>query len=505
MNFSQNDLEQINSLGINPEDVKIQLERFVKGFPDLELSNNVSPNKGLNKLSAEELNHYISFYDENGPAKELVKFVPASGAASRMFKTLFNFLEGAINAEDKQVAEFFDKIDDFAFSNELFDLLGDDKDVMIAAKDKKVVELLLLENGLNYGNLPKGLLSFHRYKDGSIRKAVDEHLIEGAQYCSDAKNVVKLHFTVSNEHVELFKNHLSKAVPEFEARFNKTFDISFSVQDKATDTPAVDLYNQPFRKDDGSLLFRPGGHGALLKNLDEIDADVIFIKNIDNVAAEWLVKDTIDYKKALGGILLETQATIFGFCNELKNATGLDADLENRILGFLADKLGFKVSSSYAEMSESEKTAYLFARLNRPTRVCGVVESSNTGGGPFWVKHKDGAESLQLVETAQVNMENAEQVTILQSSEYANITDLFCGVKDFEGNHFDLMKYRDPDTGFIAEKSQGGKSLKAMELPGLWNGAMSDWNTAFVEVPMTTFNPVKTVLDLLKKEHQGVQ
>ena len=255
--------------------------------------------------------------------------------------------------------------------------------------------------------------------------------------------------------------------------------------------------------EDGSLLFRPGGHGALIKNLNEIEADIVFIKNIDNVAAQWLIKDTLDYKKALGGALLETQSILFDYCHRLKSAKSLSPDTEKEIIDFLYSRLGFNVPERFNQKTEGDKIAYLYAKLNRPLRICGVIKSSNTGGGPFWVKDADGALSLQLVETAQVNLKDEAQVKILNTSEYANITDLVCGVKNFEGQPFDLMKYRDPETGFIAEKSQNGKALKAMELPGLWNGAMSNWNTAFVQVPTSTFNPVKTVLDLLKKEHQG--
>jgi len=505
MEFTSQDLAQIKALGKQPEEVQSQLDRFVSGFPDIELYNIVSEGNGLSILSKEELKKYISQYEDRSTSKQLFKFVPASGAASRMFKTLYNFLDGQNDEQDEGVKTFFKDIDNFAFSGELTALMGNSKEELLKKKSKKVVELLLSENGLNYGNLPKALLTFHKYKDGSITKAIDEHLVEGALYCSGSGDKVSIHFTVSEEHMSPIKSHLEKVLPVFEKRFNTKYNITFSVQDKATDTVAVDLDNQPIRKENGELLFRPGGHGALLKNLDAIDADIIFIKNIDNVAAQWLIQDTIDYKKALGGVLLETQSKIFQYCRMLRDLLSLAEQSEQEIIQFLDLRLGYKIPNSYKEMAEPDKIAFLFDRLNRPLRICGVVKSSNTGGGPFWVKQPDGALSLQLVETAQVNLQKSAQKSILTSSQYANITDLVCGVRDFKGNKFDLMKFRDPDTGFIAEKSQGGKALKAMELPGLWNGAMSDWNTAFVEVPMTTFNPVKTVLDLLNKEHQGEQ
>jgi len=504
MEFSQQDLEQIKSLGKQAEDVQTQLDRFINGFPDIELLSVVSEGNGLSKLSVNELSNYIAKYEGERKDKLLMKFVPASGAASRMFKNLYNFLDGQIDNEDKDVHVFFKGIDRFAFTGELTALLGDRADELIKNKDRKVAELVLSEKGLNYGNLPKALLTFHKYNDGTTAKAIDEHLVEGSLYCAGPDDKISVHFTVSQEHIELIKTYLEKSVPALKKKYKKEYDISFSIQDKVTDTIAVDMDNQPIRKENGNLLFRPGGHGALLKNLDAINADVIFIKNIDNVAAQWLIQDTVDYKKALGGILFETQERVFNYCRKLKHSS-LDEKLEQDIIQFLKLKLGYKISNTFSFMNENERAAFLFGKLNRPIRICGVIQSSNTGGGPFWVRHQDGSESLQLVETAQVNLQNPAQKAILNSSQYANITDLVCGIKNFEGNKFDLMKFQDQDTGFIAEKSQGGMTLKAMELPGLWNGAMSDWNTAFVEVPVSTFNPVKTVIDLLNKEHQGEQ
>lgn len=504
MILSELDLKQITQLGISAEKVDEQLNRFKNGFPEIELSGNVEVGSGLKKLSPKELEKYIADFDKTAPQNKMVKFVPASGAASRMFKTLYNYLENAINSEDSEIQKFYTEISNFAFFEELKNLL-ENFDELVKNSDKKIVEYLLSEQGLNYGNLPKALLTFHKYKNGTTTKAIDEHLIEGANYASDANGTIGFHFTISEEHIAPIKKHLEKVVPAFESKFNKKFDISFSVQDVATNTLAVDLNNEPFRTDDGKLLFRPGGHGALLKNLNEINADIIFIKNIDNVAANWLLNDTVEYKKALGGVLLETQNSIYNFCKELDKSGNLNIELENAIISFMAAKLGLKVPSNFQELDNSKRKTYLFEKLNRPLRICGVVESKGTGGGPFWVKHPDNSETLQLVETDQINKEKPTQLHFLNSSNYANITDLFCGVKNYRGEKYDLAKFSDPDTGFISQKSLSGKALKAMELPGLWNGAMSDWNTAFVEVPMSTFNPVKTVLDLLKKEHQGIQ
>ncbi|WP_340114909.1 DUF4301 family protein [Maribellus mangrovi] len=503
MDFNHKDLHQIAELGISVEEVESQICRYINGFPDLNLFAPVEPGNGLRKLTPKEVDAYISLFEEQGIKNELVKFVPASGAASRMFKMLYNFLEGAISVDDNDVKQFYDGLSNFAFYDELLESLGSEANNAVEVRDKKVVTALLTEKGLNYGFLPKALLTFHKYADGKVTKAIDEHLIEGAFYGADEDGVVKLHFTVSSEHMDLIKEHIARVKPVYKVEFGKRYEITYSIQDKATDTLAVDLNNAPFRKENGELLFRPGGHGALLKNLNAIKGDIVFIKNIDNVAAQWLIKDTIDYKKALGGVLVEAQNKVFEYCKLLENVNTIDEDMEQELLVFIEEQLGYKMPESFAEKTHMEKPKLLFKILNRPIRICGVVESSGTGGGPFWVLHKDGTQTLQLVETAQVNLKKEDQVAILNASCYANITDLVCGVKNYQGEAFDLMQFRDPDTGFIAEKSAGGKTLKAMELPGLWNGAMSNWNTVFVEVPMTTFNPVKTVLDLLKKEHQG--
>ena len=507
MQFSEKDLKQIEKLGISQEQVNDQLNRFQSGFPDIELSRTVDEDQGIRKLSSTELKKYIDIFDWMKAGKILLKFVPASGAASRMFKMLFNFLAGEISVDNPDILKFYSALENFAFSNDLKQLFESDEEFekLAAQADKNIVKKLLLESGLNYGNLPKALLPFHAYPGGHIRKAIDEHLVEGAQYCVNSGNKVELHLTVSPEHTELAKNHLAAVLPNMEKQYGKTFEISFSIQDTATNTIAVDLYNKPLRNESGGLVFRPGGHGALLNNLGKIDADVIFIKNIDNVAAEWLIGDTINYKKALGGIMLETQEKIFEFVGILNKANHLSADREAEIVAFLSSKAGLKVPEEFQSWGEGKKRNYLLEKLNRPLRVCGVVRSSNTGGGPFWVREKDGSESLQLVETAQINKNDPSQQQILSGSKFANITDLVCGIKSRDEHRFDLQKHVDPDTGYVSQKSMNGQNLKAMELPGLWNGAMSDWNTMFVEVPLTTFNPVKTVFDLLKPEHQGIR
>lgn len=507
MKISQKDVEYIQSNGIAVTEVQKQLSRFKEGFPDMQLTQPVSEGNGLLKLSPAALQANIEKYDLEGRKQDTVKFVPASGAASRMFKLLYHFLEEGTNGENADISTFYSSLPNFAFYEELKAHCPSEKtfENWKITKDKTLVQALLQKPGLNYGFLPKALLTFHKYENGTFRKAIDEHLVEGARYCKNENSAVYIHFTVSEEHLDFFKNHLSQVQPTFEEQFKVQYRISFSTQDKATDTIAVYPDNAPFRTADGHLLFRPGGHGALLQNLNALHADIVFIKNVDNVAAEWLLEDTVNYKKALAGVLLDMQAKIFDYCRLLKDKHSFTRELENEILTLLQDKCGCILHEAYANLNTLERSAYLFSMLHRPIRVCGVVEASNTGGGPFWVRHTDGTERLQLVETAQVNPNDTQQMKILSASRYANITDLVCGIKDFNGEKFDLLHFRDENAGFIAEKSVNGKTIKAMELPGLWNGAMSNWNTLFVQVPITTFNPVKTVMDLLKKEHQGTE
>ena len=476
--FNEKDLQQIAAHGLTPEAVEHQIENFRRGFPFLGIVRAASPADGVVVVDAAAADAAVARYEQATGELRIVKFVPASGAATRMFKELFSFVnEGKRTAGiDKLVAE----IEHFAFWPELKALLPADY------TDEQLVSTIIKE-GLNYGAKPKGLVTFHAYPEGA-RKAVEEHLAEGAAYAT-AQGVARIHFTVSPEHIEGFKSLLEEKVPFYEARYGIRYDISFSVQKPSTDTIAVNPDNTPFRQDDGSLLFRPAGHGALIENLNDIDADVIFIKNIDNVTTDARRGDTVRYKKILAGLLIELQERSFEYLKALEVG---GADLE-AIAAFVEQQLCVKLPEHY-------DAALLKAVLDRPIRLCGMVRNEGEpGGGPFWVKNEDGTESLQIAESSQIA---PEDMHLMQSATHFNPVDLVCGVKNSKGGKFDLRGYTDPATGFISSKSAGGRDLRAQELPGLWNGAMAKWNTIFVDVPITTFSPVKVVQDLLREQHQ---
>ena len=440
--FTQADLEQLAQRGISVEKANQQLESFKTGFPALDIVAAASVKEGIMAPSKAEREQYISAWQEycKGDHK-ILKFVPASGAASRMFKNLFEYLDNGI--ETPFIKEFLANIDKFAFGDQL------------AGKSGQEAVRYLLED-MNYGKLPKGLLLFHKYRDGARTPAL-EHLAEGA--LTGATNI---HFTVSHEHLPLFRQHIAENLKKFQDKYDVKYEVSFSEQLPSTDTIAANPDGTPFRTSDGKLLFRPGGHGALIENLNQQDADIVFIKNIDNVVPDRLKKDTVAYKQLLAGILVTEQKRVFEL---LRNGN----------------------------LSDEER-----ARLNRPIRVCGVVKNTGEpGGGPFLVREEDGSISKQILESSQI-----EDKSLMATATHFNPVDLVCAIRDYNGKPFDLPKYVDPKTGFISQKSKDGKELLALELPGLWNGAMSRWNTIFVEVPVSTFNPVKTVNDLLREQHQ---
>ena len=475
--FTEKDLEQIKNHSLTPQQVEAQIENFRKGFPYLKVVRAAAAGDGVKVLDEEQINRAIERYDAESKDLKIVKFVPASGAATRMFKELFEFV-GAGN-RGKGIDTLLENIRKFAFYEELSQFINDD------STDEEIVSAIII-NGLAYGSKPKGLVTFHAYED-STRKAVEEHLVEGALYARSGDEVY-IHFTVSEEHMGGFWDVLGEAQPYFEEYFGVKYNVSFSVQKPSTDTIAVNPDNTPFRTDDGQLLFRPAGHGALIENLNDIDADIIFVKNIDNVTTDARRGDTIKYKKALAGLLLELQEQSFEYLKVLEVG---GADLEP-IAEFVEKQLCVKLPEDY-------NTALLKSVLDRPIRVCGVVRNQGEpGGGPFWVAG-EGLESLQIAESSQIA---PEDMHLMQSATHFNPVDLVCGVKDSRSRKFDLTKYTDPETGFISSKSSGGRELRAQELPGLWNGAMAKWNTIFVEVPITTFSPVKVVQDLLRAEHQ---
>lgn len=476
--FTKEDLQQIAGHGLTVEAVERQIADFRRGFPYLKVVRAASPGDGVAVVDPERADAAAARYDEVAGKLGVVKFVPASGAATRMFKELFEFVnEGK---RGKGIDMLVDNIEKFAFWPEL-------KAVVPDGADERILVSAIVNKGLGYGRKPKGLVTFHAYPEGA-RKAVEEHLVEGAEYAA-AGGTARIHFTVSPEHRAGFETLLAEKIPVYEKRFGIRYDISFSVQKPSTDTIAVNPDNTPFRQDDGTLLFRPAGHGALIENLNEIDADIVFIKNIDNVTTDARRGDTIRYKKVLAGILLDLQERAFE-CLRALEAGG--AELAP-IAEFVERELCVKLPGDY-------DAALLRTVLARPIRVCGMVRNEGEpGGGPFWVANPDGTESLQIAESSQIA---PGDLPLMQSATHFNPVDLVCGVRDSKGVKFDLRGYTDPSTGFISSKSSGGRELRAQELPGLWNGAMARWNTVFVDVPVSTFSPVKVVQDLLRPQHQ---
>lgn len=491
MGFTENDLKQIAQRGSDLKTVERQIENFKVGFPFMKVIRAATLNDGMLRLDEDLIKKYQLVFEKEAIKKRLLKFVPASGAASRMFKSLYSAKdEGKV---DKSVEQFFEKIKDFAFFKSLSQFVTNNS-------DKEILDALLTPKGLDYGNLPKGLLEFHQY-EGFTRTAIEEHLVEGALYANN-KGKVRLHFTVSPEHRMKFKTLINSVLNKYETEYQVKYEITFSEQKASTDTIAVDVKNEPFRAANGALLFRPAGHGALLENLNDQNADIIFIKNIDNVVPDHLKPETILYKKALAGLLLDYQKQINYYYKRLIKDEVSDYMVakSNR---FIKTVLNVEPPKGFRSWSTEQKHSYALSKLNRPLRVCGMVKNvGEPGGGPFWAQNHDGSVSLQVVESAQFDMKNKKQKLIFEMATHFNPVDLICATKDINKQKFDLIKFRDNKTGFITEKSQSGKMLKAQELPGLWNGAMSDWNTLFVEVPLITFNPVKTVNDLLRKEHQ---
>ncbi len=506
--FTPEDLQVLKKRGISVEKAQGQLDSFAKGFPYLKLKCASSLEYGIMGIDEDAAVYYQDLWTKYlATNKQILKFVPASGAASRMFKNMFEFLSADYDVPTTDFEKkFFAEIQKFAFYAELNEACqkneGKTIDELIkAGKYKAVVENMLLGKGLNYGQLPKGLLTFHRSGKDSVRKAFEEHLVEAALYATNGEGKANLHFTVSPEHLPLFEALVKEKVPAYEKRYGVKFNISFSVQKASTDTLAAAMDNTPFRDEKGQLLFRPGGHGALIENLNEQEADVIFVKNIDNVVPDTMKPITVKYKQIIGGVLVSLQQKIFSFLQLLESGKYAHEQLVEMIY-FLQKNL-FVRNPDIKQLDDTELAIYLKKKLNRPLRVCGMVRNlGEPGGGPFIAQNPDGTFQNQILESSQIDMSDEEAVAMFKKGSHFNPVDLVCAVRDRNGRAFDLLKYVDPQTGFISQKSKNGKELKALELPGLWNGAMSDWNTVFVEVPIETFNPVKTVNDLLRPQHQ---
>lgn len=506
--FRDEDLALLEQKGITPEQAEAQLARFATGFPYLKILDVARPGAGITILSPEQeqaaIDRWQAYLKEGG---DVCKFVPASGAASRMFKALFEFVDGQADtpAEGSPVARLIADIDKVAFIADLNEATSRIHGKSVTqlkeeARYKDIIAAIIRPEGLNYGNLPKGLLKFHSYPEGS-RTPVEEQMTEGAQTAANGRGEVNLHFTVSSNHRKLFEQKISEVVNEVSARRGVKFTITLSEQKPSTDTIAANPDNTPFIED-GHLLFRPGGHGALIQNLNDIQSAVVFIKNIDNVVPDSGREATIRYKQVIGGYLIQLHDKVEQYLEQLASGNYTRGQLQEMV-GFLHFTLSI-TDRRIDTMNDTDLAMYLHEKLCRPIRVCGMVRNEGEpGGGPFIAYNPDGSASPQILESTQIDPANEDYRKMMASATHFNPVDLVCYIKDRHGKKFDLTKYVDPSTGFISSKSSHGKELRAMELPGLWNGAMSDWNTAFIEVPIATFNPVKTVNDLLRPAHQG--
>lgn len=515
MIFSQEDLQQFEKNGIMQEKVQQQLEIFKRGNKAVNIKAAATVGAGIQQLAGDQQEKYAEFYTMNKTGLDIIKFVPASGAATRMFKDLHEFLKKfdsrnttiadyLTEKNNKKLTLFFSEIENLPFYSEAvnharqnhpgFDDLSPD------ARKYILVQTILFSPGLDLSNYPKGLVPFHKYET-FVATAFEEHLYEAAQY-AEVNGVVKLHFTVAQGLKEKFEMEYDLIKDRVEQKTKLKFIIEYSYQNPKTDTIAASSNNEPFKTGDGKVFFRPGGHGALLDNLNDISADLVFVKNIDNVVVQSKVEEVARYKRILGGKLLKLQQESFSFLKDL-DSENISAEKTGEIINFLQTNFSMGFRKDFFQLSEEEKNRYLKEKLNRPLRVCGMVmNEGEPGGGPFLITEENGENSLQIIESAQMDLNNPQQKETSQNATHFNPVDIVCGLKNYKGEPFDLHKYVDPSTSFIAEKTKEGKPLRALELPGLWNGAMARWNTAFVEVPVSTFNPVKTVADLLKPSHQ---
>ena len=518
--FTEDDRRQMQALGITEAQVREQLGLFEKSPCFMNLHRPCTVGDGIQRLTDSEVKASGQIQEQAAEEGRCQKFVPASGAASRMFQDLSQHhylyprhrrveISARAEAGDPVARAFFPFIEEIrrlAFLDDLQETMArqglDLEGLLASGRQAELVPYLLTEAGLNYGALPKGLLKFHRYPSGS-RTAFEEHLAEAVHYIRDRAGVCRLHFTVSAEHHEAFVQLFKKVAPRYGQLYQTRFKVTFSVQDPATQTIAVDLENRPVREADGRLLFRPGGHGALLNNLNELKGDLVYIKNIDNVVPDRLKDPTVTWKKVLGGYLVDLQAKVHHYLHRLREGPA-DRAFYEEVLAFAREGFGQSAPDDFPKWPLARQRDFLFARLHRPLRVCGMVRNEGEpGGAPFWVAGKNGALSLQIVEGAQVDGNSLEQQAIWTKATHFNPVDLVCALRDHRGRPFDLTRYVDKEAVFISLKPGNGQEIKALELPGLWNGAMADWLTVFVEVPEITFNPVKTVFDLLRPQHQG--
>ena len=498
--LTSEDISIFQQRGIPVSQIESQLGRLQQGVSPILLDRPCRLNDGVTQLSLENRSHYQTSFDKALQAQRVSKFIPASGAATRMFKDLLEFLQEQVSTP--AVHQAWKHLEDFPF---ILDLKADlakkglsFQQLQQAQNMTAIFQSLLLTPGLGYADLPKALLLFHQYPEGS-RTSLEEHIHEAMYYSQNTLNYVNIHLTISPQHEKLINNKLA-SIQEVFGKEGKEVDITVSLQKPSTDTIALDSHGQLFRSDNRKILFRPGGHGALLENLNDYQGDIIFISNIDNVVPVHLKGFIVEWRTALGGYLVELQEGVFHHLHQLESA---QPTVINEAKTFVQQHLHHQFPTSFDRLDISDKAAWLKKFLDRPIRVCGVVPNTgDPGGGPFWVRHADGSHSRQIVEQAQIDPESESQHELFASATHFNPVDMVCGVRDYQGNPFNLHNFSDPETSFIAHKSYQGRSLKALEWPGLWNGGMADWITLFVEVPRATFNPVKTFLDWLDPHHQ---
>ncbi len=514
--FTEKDIDHIHNKGISLDAVNAQIKRLKHGMTHSHLLSAATIGRGINAYNPQETEDLIALYNTHKEGLHILKFVPASGAATRMFKFLFKFIntfepskdsiEKYIeNQGDDLIKVFISQLEVFPFYDDVISKLKTTvphyENLEDAEKYYQFVKIMLSEDGLNYSFYPKGLLPFHKY-DSHYITAFQEHLFEASLYAS-SKGTANLHFTVSEKHHSYFLEELKAIQANLEIKTGVSFDVSFSYQKEATETLALTKDKKVYRKEDDSILFRPGGHGALLQNLNDLDSDLIFIKNIDNIVVAEKNVECSYYKKLLAGALLKAQQQVFAYLRQIDSDTVDDADV-TAMAYFLRKQLNVYVDDNFGSFSHEAKLKYVKEKLNRPIRACGMVKNEGEpGGGPFWVKAENGDISLQIVEFAQIDFSKKRQQSIVYKATHFNPTDLVCGVKNYKGEPFNLLDYVDPEAAFITMKTQNGVDIQALELPGLWNGSMAYWNSIFVEVPVETFNPVKTVNDLLKPVHQA--
>ncbi len=503
--FSQGDKALIAARGLSVEQVMEQIGIFREGAVPVKLNRPCTIDDGIRVIGEEEGKVLVGLHDEEARPGRMFKFVPASGAASRMFKDWYQILDVGGLEDGARRQEFLTALRNYAFVEDLQAKAAEGgwnlEELVENGRICDILSLVLTAEGLNYGQLPKALLPFHRYPEGS-RTAIEEHFVEAALYVKDDSGKCRLHFTVSAEHEKAVAAFLKQVAGTYEKRFEATFELSLSVQHAHTDTVAVDLNGEPFRDEKGALVFRPGGHGALLENLDSLDGDLIFIKNIDNVVPDSLKPATVFYKKVLGGYLVRLQREIFSCAARLARGKVGEEELAEMV-DFSRRELHLTIPADFSGLPPADRREWLLRKLNRPLRVCGVVRNvGEPGGGPFWVEDEDGTLSIQIVEEVQIDSRSEAQYSLWRHATHFNPVDLVCGVRDYEDRKFDLKRFVNPKAISIARKTEKGRELQALELPGLWNGAMADWNTVLVEVPLDTFNPVKTVQDLLRPQHR---